>query len=46
MIFASGIFLFCFLPLFRLFYHVNPRNLKSYVIALSSYIFHGCAHAS
>jgi len=41
MIFASGVFLYYFLPVFLALYYLSPRYLKSYVIAVASYIFYG-----
>ena len=41
MIFASGVFLYYFLPVFLALYYLSPRYLKSYVIAVASYLFYG-----
>lgn len=41
MIFASGIFLFWFLPALLLVYYGSPRAVRSLVIAGASYIFYG-----
>jgi alginate O-acetyltransferase complex protein AlgI len=41
MIFASGVFLYYFLPLFLLLYYLSPRDFRSYVIAFASYVFYG-----
>ncbi len=41
MIFASGIFLYVFLPLFLGLYYLCPQRLRSYAIAFASYLFYG-----
>ena len=41
MIFASGIFLFWFLPALLLLYYASPRAVRSLVIACGSYVFYG-----
>ncbi len=41
MIFASGIFLYWFLPAFLLLYYLSPRAVRSFTIALGSYLFYG-----
>ena len=41
MVFASGIFLYFFLPLFLAVYYTVPRRWKSFVIAFFSYVFYG-----
>ena len=41
MVFASGIFLFYFLPLFLVIYAISPRRVKNLVLALASYVFYG-----
>ncbi len=41
MVFASGIFLYFFLPLFLATYYVVPKSWRSFVIALGSYVFYG-----
>jgi len=41
MLFASGVFLYYFLPLFLALYYLSPRGLKSYTIAFASYVFYG-----
>jgi alginate O-acetyltransferase complex protein AlgI len=40
-IFASGVFLYGFLPLFLGLYFLSPRSVRSYVIAVASYVFYG-----
>ncbi len=40
MVFASGIFLYLFLPLFLLFYYASPRRWRSATIAVASYVFY------
>ncbi len=41
MVFASGIFLYFFLPLFLAVYYAAPKRWRSFVIAGGSYIFYG-----
>lgn len=41
MVFASGVFLYVFLPLFLLIYFVAPRSARSFIIAAASYVFYG-----
>lgn len=41
MIFASGAFLYWFLPAFLAIYYVSPRAVRSFVIAAASYVFYG-----
>ena len=41
MVFASSIFLYYFLPVFLVLYYLSPRGLKSYTLALTSYVFYG-----
>ena len=41
MIFASGIFLYFFLPLFLALYYLSPKGGRTLVIALASYVFYG-----
>lgn len=41
MVFSSVIFIFCFLPLFLLVYHIVPKKWKNYVILLFSILFYG-----
>ncbi len=41
MVFASGVFLYYFLPLFLAVYALTPRRWKSVVIAVASYVFYG-----
>ncbi len=41
MVFASGIFLYFFLPIFLAVYYLTPRKWKSLLIAVASYIFYG-----
>ena len=41
MVFASGIFLYFFLPLFLGIYYTVPRSWRSTVIAVASYVFYG-----
>lgn len=41
MVFSSPIFLFYFLPLAVLVYHVTPRGFKNAVLAIFSFVFYG-----
>ena len=41
MIFASGAFLYWFLPAFLAAYYVSPQRVRSVVIAVASYVFYG-----
>ncbi len=41
MVFASGIFLYFFLPTFLGLYYLAPKRGKAFVIAISSYVFYG-----
>jgi len=41
MIFASAIFLYAFLPIFLAAYYLSPRRVKSFTIAVASYVFYG-----
>ena len=41
MVFASGVFLYYFLPLFLAAYYLTPKGWKSVVIAVASYVFYG-----
>ena len=41
MVFASGIFLYFFLPIFLGVYYLCPRRWRSTVIAVASYLFYG-----
>ena len=41
MLFASGLFLYYFLPLFLAVYYLAPRRWRSVVLAVASYIFYG-----
>ncbi len=41
MVFASGIFLYFFLPIFLGLYYLAPKRGKSFVIAIASYVFYG-----
>jgi len=40
MVFSSSIFLFAFLPAFALLYWLTPRNCRTVVLTLSSYVFY------
>ena len=41
MVFASSIFLYCFLPVFLGLYYLTPRGWRSVTLALASYLFYG-----
>ncbi|MCA8980189.1 MAG: MBOAT family protein [Planctomycetes bacterium] len=41
MVFASGVFLYFFLPIFLAAYFLTPRKWKSFTIAVASYVFYG-----
>ncbi|MCB9906508.1 MAG: MBOAT family protein [Planctomycetes bacterium] len=41
MVFASGVFLYFFLPIFLGIYYTLPRRMRSTVIAVASYVFYG-----
>jgi alginate O-acetyltransferase complex protein AlgI len=41
MVFASGVFLYYFLPLFLALYYLSPRRGRTLVVALASYVFYG-----
>ena len=41
MVFASGVFLYYFLPLFLALYYLSPRRVRTLVVALASYVFYG-----
>lgn len=41
MIFASGLFLYCFLPVFLAAYYLTPNSFRSLTLALASYVFYG-----
>ncbi|HRV82138.1 MAG TPA: MBOAT family O-acyltransferase, partial [Planctomycetota bacterium] len=41
MVFASGIFLYFFLPLFLGLYYTCPKRWRSTIIAVASYVFYG-----
>ena len=41
MIFASGLFLYLFLPLFLALYYLTPRAFRSLTLAVASYVFYG-----
>jgi len=41
MVFASGVFLYFFLPIFLGLYYLAPKRGRSFVIAVSSYVFYG-----
>ena len=41
MVFASGAFLYAFLPLFLALYYAAPRSWRTAVVALASYVFYG-----
>ena len=41
MVFSSSVFLYAFLPLFLAVYYLSPRGVKSFSIALGSYVFYG-----
>lgn len=40
MVFSSSLFLLYFLPFFLLLYHIVPKNLKNYVILITSILFY------
>jgi len=41
MLFASGLFLYGFLPVFLALYYLTPRGFRSLTLALASYVFYG-----
>lgn len=41
MLFASGLFLYYFLPLFLALYYLSPKRSRTLVLALASYVFYG-----
>ena len=41
MVFASGIFLYFFLPAFLALYYLAPKRWRSTIIAVASYLFYG-----
>ncbi|MFT7479939.1 MAG: alginate O-acetyltransferase complex protein AlgI, partial [Gammaproteobacteria bacterium] len=41
MLFASGFFLYYFLPLFLALYYLSPKGQRTLVLALASYVFYG-----
>jgi alginate O-acetyltransferase complex protein AlgI len=41
MVFASGVFLYYFLPLFLVLYALVPQRFRSLLIATASYVFYG-----
>ncbi len=41
MLFASGLFLYYFLPIFLALYFLSPRKMKSVTLAVASYVFYG-----
>jgi alginate O-acetyltransferase complex protein AlgI len=41
MVFASGVFLYYFLPIFLALYYLSPRSVRTLVVALASYVFYG-----
>jgi len=40
MVFSSTLFLFIFLPLFLVIYHITPEKLKNYVLLAASIVFY------
>lgn len=41
MVFASGVFLYYFLPLFLAAYYLTPKGWRNFTIAAASYVFYG-----
>ncbi len=42
MLFARGLFLYCFLPLLLGLQYPGPKHLRILVLAVASYVFYGC----